>query len=119
MAARVHAREADADVGGVWPIPPGIRLPIVAHRNGHAEIVWDDKNRSEWARCTWCHSQSRGDGKRGGELAKPCRTWCFGCDLVTRDEIHSGEVAHPDFPGVGQDLPDGYWLCPKCVPRGE
>lgn len=107
-----------AELGGVWPTPPKIRLPIVARRNGHAEIVWDDPDRDGWARCTWCNAQSRGNGRHGGELAKPCRTWCR-CDLVTREEIHSGEIAHPDYPGLGCDLDDGRWLRPRCVADGR
>lgn len=101
-------------LGGVWEFPPQIRLPQIARKHDHAEIVFDDERHPDWARCTWCNAQSRFD-KNGGELAEPCRTWCSGCDLVTREEIHSGEVANPDYPGMGRDLPDGHWLCPRCA----
>lgn len=104
-----------------------------AARHGHRELVVDPGGRhyAARARCTWCHGQAQVLPEvRGGvevlvacrgheELAKACRTWCRDCDLVTREEIHSGELTNPDFPGLGRDLPGGHWLCPRCVAHGR
>lgn len=102
------------------------QLRTVAAEAGHAELTIDTygPGTPDYARCPWCHAQAAvtqhgtDTVARGyDDLTTPCPTWCARCDLVTRDEIHSGTVTTPGMAGhLGLDQPDGRWLCPRCAP---